>query len=78
MTTKPQPGEYWQHKDCDARAYIIGRTPDDELVWQCKGDAVAYGNEDWSEWQHLPDCTGWDHCCGNTGTTCPERTLLRK
>ncbi len=56
----PQPDQYWQHKTSGDRAYFIGRTPDGEMVWQCKGDTVEVGDLDWSDWEHLQGCDSWE------------------
>lgn len=56
----PEPGQYWEHVKSKDRAYFIGRAPDGEMVWQCEGDIIEVGNLDWSDWQHIPGCTGWD------------------
>lgn len=56
----PEPGQYWEHVKSKDRAYFIGRAPDGEMVWQCEGDSVEHGDIDWSDWQHIPGCTGWD------------------
>ncbi len=56
----PEPDQYWEHVKSKDRVYFIGRNPEGEMVWQCEGDTVEVGNLDWSDWQHIPDCTGWD------------------
>lgn len=56
----PEPGQYWEHVKSKDRAYFIGRAPDGEMVWQCEGDSVEHGDIDWSDWQHIPGCTGWE------------------
>lgn len=56
----PEPDQYWEHVKSKDRVYFIGRNPEGEMVWQCDGDTVEVGNLDWSDWQHIPDCTGWD------------------
>lgn len=55
-----EPNEYWEHVKSKDRVYFIGRTPEGEMVWQCEGDSVEVGNLDWTGWQHLPGCTGWE------------------
>lgn len=56
----PEPGQYWEHVKSKDRAYFIGRDPDGVMVWQCEGDIIEVGNLDWSDWQHIPGCTGWE------------------
>jgi hypothetical protein len=56
---KPERDQYWEHEKSGERVYFIGKTPEGEMVWQCNGDPIGAGNIDWSDWKHLPDCTGW-------------------
>lgn len=56
----PEPDQYWQYKKSDDRVYFIGRTPYGEMVWQCEGDNVEIGDLDWSGWERILGCTGWD------------------
>lgn len=59
-SAQPERDQYWQHKESGDRVYFIGRTPDGEMVWQCRGDSVEVGNLDWSGWEYLPECDSWD------------------
>lgn len=72
---KPERDQYWEHEKSGERVYFIGKTPEGEMVWQCHGDPIEAGNIDWSDWKHLPDCTGWRwqpetfpqwYVCGNS------------
>lgn len=56
----PEPGQYWEHVKSKDRVYFIGRAPDGVMVWQCEGDTIEHGELDWSDWQHIPGCTGWE------------------
>jgi len=59
----PKPGEWWQRdSDSGERVFICGNNKDGEIVYQWSrvstDVAVAFGS--WTEWTHLPDCTGFD------------------
>lgn len=55
----PQPGEW--HGRGKSRVFICGRTDDGDLIWRFHPNGDLYFNTlDWSGWEHLPDCTGWE------------------
>lgn len=60
MTTQKQPmaGEWWQADD-GSRAYIIGVKRNGEVMFEDENFQHFNGGDDWSDWQHLPDCDSW-------------------
>jgi hypothetical protein len=57
----PQPGEWWEYDDENARAFIHLCGIDGDVVVEWSDDRGNYFLEDtFDNMDHLPDCTGWD------------------
>lgn len=61
VSKTPQPGEWWFANYMSERLFFHGRNQHGHLFFESKsGCTSAISKDDWSDWHHEPDCTGWD------------------
>jgi hypothetical protein len=57
--TQPKAGEWWQATDGEI-VFIIGVKLNGDVMYQGQLSRDGNGGLNWKDWQHLPDCTGFD------------------
>jgi len=56
---QPQSGEWWGADD-GSIAYIVGVKRNGDVILEDERGCHYNGGQDWNEWRHIPDCTGFD------------------
>lgn len=60
MSKKPQAGEWWEHNTTANRYFIVGVKRNGDVLIEHRHGDYENGGQDWYDWHHEPDCTGWD------------------